>query len=461
MSISRRKFLAGAAGAVGAGLTVDQVAAGLAADGVSAETSVREVGRNGSISELNGGQGPSDPDSGAPRAGPEPSFASAQTPPPDRFDPWVEVDPQALAYNVEVLSGLVGGRPILAVIKNNAYGLELVTAGKILEALPQVWGLAVVKTEAALALKAAGIRKPVVLMALFGETDGPELVAAGGDLCLTTPDAGDRVLAAIRGAGGNVPPHASTPRLHAYLDTGMSRMGVPYHQAVPWMEDLHRRGLRVASSFMGFTEDPEYDREQLRRLLAVAEELRTRGIDPGLLHAASSAAVFNFPDSGLDMVRPGLSLFGAYPSNEGTEAAIAELRPALRLRARVVRVERLRPGDSVSYNRNYMAEEPTWVATIPLGHSDGYPRQAVEGARVLINGALYPPIGAVSASHTVVELGPESDTGAEPPVRIGDVATLVGPDHPEIHPNALATRTGRSVYDVLMHLSARMPRVVV
>jgi alanine racemase len=127
----------------------------------------------------------------------------------------------------------------------------------------------------------------------------------------------------------------------------------------------------------------------------------------------------------------------------------------------VVRVEQIRPGDSVSYNRSYMADQATWVATIPLGHSDGYPRQAVEGAQVLINGALYPPVGAVSASHTVVELGPVSHHGDDPPVKIGDVATLVGPDHPEIHPNALATRTGRSVYDVLMHLSARMPRVVV
>jgi len=433
MSISRRKFLSGAAGAVGAGLTAGHV---------SAEKSLRENAGSTSIREA------------FPRQGP----------PSDRFDPWVEVDPEALALNVQVVSRLAGGRPVLGVIKNNAYGLELVTAARILEALPQIWGLAVVKTEAALALKAAGISKPVVLMALFGETDGSELVARGVDLCLTTSDAGDRIMAAVRGAGADEPgPSAGTvnPHLHAYLDTGMSRMGVPYHRAVSWMEHLHRRGLKLTSTFMGFTEDPEYDREQLRRLRDVAETLRSRGVDPGLLHAASSAAVFNFPDSYLDMVRPGIALFGAYPSNEGFEASIAELRPAFRLRARVVRVEQLRPGDSVSYNRNYIVEKPTWVATIPLGHSDGYPREAVQGARVLINGALYPPVGAVSASHTVVELGPVPNPEQEPPVRIGDVATLVGPDHPEIHPNTLATRTDRSVYDVLMHLSARMPRVVV
>ncbi len=367
----------------------------------------------------------------------------------DRFDPWIEVDPRAIAFNVDVISRLAGGRPILAVIKNNGYGLGLTTVGKILAAHSSVRGLAVVKTEAALALKAAGIEKPVVLMALFADADGTELATQGVDLCLTTDDAPERVARAFQDLD-------RPPKVHAYLDTGMSRMGIPYHRAVPWFERVFQAGLRPESTFMGFTEDPEYDREQLRRLIAVAVELRARGMEPGLLHAASSAAVFNFPDGHLDLVRPGIALFGAYPSNEGAEAAIAELRPALRLRARVVRVERLRVGDSVSYNRTYIAQRPTWVATLPVGHSDGYPREAVNGARVLINGSLYPPVGAVSASHTIVELG-ESD----PQVRIGDVATLVGPDHPEIHPNAVATRTGRSVYDILMHLNAGLPRVLV
>jgi alanine racemase len=367
--------------------------------------------------------------------------------PADRSDPWIEVDPQALAFNVGVLSRLAGGKPILAVIKNNGYGLGVTTVGKIIEALPEVVGLAVVKTEAALALRAAGIQKPVLLMALFGEEDGAELVSQGIHLCLTTDDAGDRISRAARAAG-------KPAKAHIYLDTGMSRMGIPYHRALPWFEKLQSQGVEVESTFMGFTEDPEYDREQLRRLLEVAEGARAMGFDPGTLHAASSDAVFNFSDGHLGMVRPGISLFGAYPSNQGVEAEIAELQPAGRLKARVVRVEKLRPGDSVSYNRGWVAQEPTWVATIPIGHSDGYPREAVQGAKVLINERLYPPIGTVSASHIIVEVGSEEE------VRIGDVATLMGPDHPEIHPNMIASRTGRSVYDILMHLNGALPKVL-
>jgi alanine racemase len=121
----------------------------------------------------------------------------------------------------------------------------------------------------------------------------------------------------------------------------------------------------------------------------------------------------------------------------------------------VARVEHLRTGDSVSYGRNWIAERPTWTATLPVGHADGYPRRAVDGCEVLIGGRLYPVVGAVSASHTIVVLGDD------PTVRVGDVATLVGPDDPAIHPNEVARRAGVSVYDVLMHLGQKLPRIVV
>jgi alanine racemase len=149
-----------------------------------------------------------------------------------------------------------------------------------------------------------------------------------------------------------------------------------------------------------------------------------------------------------------LALFGGYPNNE-SQRAQAELRCAFRLRARVVRVERLRVGDSVSYGRNYVAEEPTWIATIPAGHVDGVPRQAVNGGRVLIRNQTYPVIGAVSASHCIVELGRTS------PVGVGDVATIMGPDHEDIVPDRLSSKTGVSIYDLFMHLNPSLPRIVV
>jgi alanine racemase len=367
--------------------------------------------------------------------------------PVDRFDPWLEVDGTALRENARVISRLVGGRPIVAVIKNNAYGLGFSSVVSALEPLPEIVGFAVVKAAAALTLRDLGVRKPVLLMGLFPDADGPELIARDIHLSLCTLDSEQRLARATQRAG-------RPARAHIYLDTGMSRMGVPYHQALPWLVDVSRlKTVHVEGTFTALTEDPEFDREQLRRFNELTTAARSRGAQLGLLHAASSSAVFNLPHAHLDLVRPGIALYGAYPSDAGTERTIAELRPALRLCARVVRVERLRPGDSVSYGRRYVAQQPTWVATLPVGHADGYPRQAVNGGVVLINGRLFPAIGAVSASHTIVELGDE------PRVAIGDIATFIGPDDPAIHPNAVASAMGVSVYDVLMHLNPELPKV--
>jgi alanine racemase len=367
----------------------------------------------------------------------------------DRFDPWIEVEAAALVHNISEIRRLTDNRPILAVIKNNAYGLELTTTAGLLEPMPEIAGFAVVKADAAIALKEAGVRKPVHLMAMFPESLAPELARLGVVPCLYSEDALRFIEPMVQVVGGPVD-------VQVYLDTGMSRMGIPYHKALPWLESIVGSGMvRLQGMFMGFTEDPEYDREQLRRFLSVASQAADAGFPVGTLHAASSSGVFELPEAHLDMVRPGLAIFGGYPNDPIQQSQKATLRSAVSLKARVVRVQELRVGDSVSYGRNYVAQEPTWVATIPAGHTDGYPRTAVEGGRVLIGDEAYRAIGAVSASHTIVELG------SSPSVAVGDVATLIGSAAEEVDPNWLSAGTGTSVYDIFMHLNPLLPRVVV
>jgi len=367
----------------------------------------------------------------------------------DRFDPWIEIDPGALRDNVRTVARLAGGRPILAVVKNNAYGLGVSTVCPILERLPEIAGFAVVKEEAALEVRQAGIRKPILHMGMFSQAAGPDLVRNGIELSFYTEDARDRVAPLAQAAGGPV-------RGHAYLDTGMGRMGMPYRQAGPWLRDLVADpAVDLAGTFMAFTEEQDFDRVQLERFNTLAAESPAAGADLGRLHAASSNGVYHLPEAHLDMVRPGIALYGAYPSRPDEERQKAPLRIAFRLRARVVRVAQLQQGDGVSYGRNYVAERPTWVATLPVGHTDGFTRRAVNGAHVSIGGRLYPVIGAVSASHCIVEVGDSPD------VSVGDVATLVGPDDEAITPNALAQSVGTSVYDILMHMNPGLPRFVI
>ncbi len=367
----------------------------------------------------------------------------------DRFDPWIEIIPDAMRYNVKVLHGLSNKRPVMTVVKNNGYGLGQENIAGILENMPEVAGFAAVKTDACISLRESGVTKPVLHMGLATDQDFYDLAANNIRLSIYS----DKIRTVLEPISNKL---GRAIKVHQYIDTGMSRMGIPYQRALPWMQDIaESKSIDVIGSFMGFTEDEEYDREQLRRFTELASNARAKGINTGKLHAASSHAIYHFADAALDMVRPGIAIYGAYPDNPDVEKPLGELEVAYRLKTRVVRVEQLRTGDSVSYGRHYTAERPTWIATLPIGHSDGYPRNAVKGVKVLVGGKLYPVIGAVSASHTILEIG------EEPTVKVGDTAILVGPDHEEIHPNYISKVAGVSVYDILMHMSSELPKIII
>jgi alanine racemase len=179
----------------------------------------------------------------------------------------------------------------------------------------------------------------------------------------------------------------------------------------------------------------------------------SRGHSLGRLHAASSDAIARpTPETFLDLVRPGLALFGGYPTAESL--ARGELRLAYRLKARVMRVDRQEPGEGMSYHRRFTASGATETATLAIGHVDGYPAGATRGAEVLVGSRLYPVVGTVSASHTVINLGLNSG------VQVGDEAILVGPDRPSLHPNIVAERSQWSEYNMFMHLHPGLRRQV-
>ena len=211
--------------------------------------------------------------------------------------------------------------------------------------------------------------------------------------------------------------------------------------------------------FSGAEKDGErFDVVHLERFLEIVEHMRARGIDPGLLHGAPSTQVIRLPEShALDLVRPGGAIYGLERYRFGADGAeVMDIQPVFRLRARVVRVERLEPGDGVSFGHRYVADTPTWVATLPIGHTDGYPRNAAGKTSVLIGGALYPVIGVISSNHTIVEVG------ADKRVDVGDIATLVGPDDPAIRPKAVAVATELDRdYWIMTKLNALLHRTIV
>ena len=360
------------------------------------------------------------------------------------FDPWIDVYPANIRHNVAQVSRRAAARPIMAVIKNNGYGLGLVNVARIFEELPQVEALAVVKLQEAHALLDAGIRKPVLFMGPFNEKDLEDAVVRGIRPMIYT-EAGrtlDRLSARLQKP---VP-------IHFCVDTGIGRVGVPYRKAAPLMRSLAQsKSVHFEGTMMTFSEDPEFDKEQLRRFRELVSSLESAGMRLGRKHAASSFGLFQNPDSFLDMVRPGMVLYGIYSEPEFRKAAILDLRPAVSLKAKVAYVKQLAQGESAGYNRAYTASRDVWIATLPAGHADGYPRAAAKGGRVRIGGTLYPVIASVSASHTIVEIG------ADPRVKVGDVATFFDSEEGS-RPEDVNTATGASVYDLTMHLNPLLPR---
>lgn len=372
--------------------------------------------------------------------------AAKSVAPHSSLDPWVEVHNGHLRANAAAVFQRTRV-PILAVIKNNGYGAGVVNVAQALEPLEFVRGFAVIKLHEAVALRDAGLRKPVLLMGPVPERDLADIATRDVTLMVYTPIA-DALARASAKTG-------RTMAVHVCVDTGLGRVGVPHARALDLIRTLARaKGVRIDGTMMTFTEDEEFDREQLRRFKALSAQIEEAKIPCGARHAASTYPLFQHPDAFLDLVRPGMALYGIYPEPAFRKAGTMNLIPALAFKTRVAYVKQLQPGDTAGYNRAYIAERPVWIATLPVGHADGLPRVAAKGGRVRIGGALYPIIASVSASHTIVEIGPERL------VEIGDEATLF--DWTEgSRPEDLAVACGASVYDLTMHLNPLMPRRIV
>jgi alanine racemase len=375
-----------------------------------------------------------------------PRVSAASVSKDSSFDPWVEIETANFKHNVAEVSRRVSGRPILAVIKNNGYGTGVVNVARVLEPERAIAGFAVVKLHEAHALRDAGVQKPILLMGPCNEMELQDAVVRKIRPMVYTPlgQVLDRISSKIQSA---IP-------IHICVDTGIGRVGVPYRQAPSLIKDLaSRKSVRVEGTMMTFTEDPEFDAEQLRRFQALCATLEGERLQLGTRHAASSFALFQHADAFLDMVRPGMALFGIYSEKEFRSLGLMDLRPALRLKARVIYVKQLAKGESAGYNRAYRAENDVWLATVPVGHADGLPRAAAKGGHVRIGGALYPIIASISASHCIVEIG------VEPRAKIGDVATFFDAEEGS-RPEDFAASCESSVYDLTMHLSALLPRRV-
>jgi alanine racemase len=358
------------------------------------------------------------------------------------------VDLAAVERNCARLRAAAGPDAALcAVVKANAYGHGTVPVARAALAGGASW-LAVAAAEEATELRAAGIDAPVLMMGAMSAEELPVALDAGADVVAWRPAFVEALR--LRGARGR------PVRVHVKLDVGMGRLGIrDADELLRLAEQVHAAPeLELVGGMTHLPcadEDPERTRAEVARFRAFGERLRALKPDV-VLHAANSAATLGLPESRFDMVRCGVAVYGLDPF--GADPADHGLAPALELRSFVGALKPLAPGESVGYGATFVAREPTWIATLPIGYGDGWRRAFSDNAEVLIGGRRHPLVGRVSMDNVTVDVGADPAGIAE-----GDEAVLLGRDGGErITAEQLARRIDTINYEITTGLTARPTR---
>jgi alanine racemase len=362
-----------------------------------------------------------------------------------------EIDLGAIRENVLLACRLAGPTAqVMAVVKADAYGHGAAPVARTALTSGASW-LGVALPEEAVILREDGIRSRILVLGPITPEQAELVVDHGLDQCVSDPAQAEALDRMARRRGRVV-------SIHLKVDTGMGRVGLPPREVRPAVEQLARLpAIRLAGLMTHFADadadDPVFTQEQASRFEAAVQALRDAGIAVPLRHAANSAALLLVPETRLDLVRPGIMLYGCHPRG-ARRPDDPVLHPALRLRTAITQVKELPAGSSVSYGRTFTASRDMRIATIPIGYADGLPRMLSDRGQVLIRGRRAALVGRVCMDMTMV------DVTALPEVRAGDEAVLIGRQgDEEITADEVAALAGTISYEILCRLGPRVPRV--
>ncbi len=362
---------------------------------------------------------------------------------------WIEVDLTALRHNfVSIRSHVPDSTELLYVAKDDAYGLGAVTAARV--ALSSgATRLAVFTLEEARTLRHAGITAPILLFGERLKEELPWVLSLDLEPCLGRVEIARAFNELARSQGRLI-------SVHLKINTGMNRFGFSWRTVTDWGPQLAvLRELDFAGAMTHFAQSDELDktvaRSQIQRFQNCVNQLRQNGLTPRCLHQCNSGGVLDLPEAHLDIVRVGLLAHGIYPSL--VCGRLPDLRPVMTVKARVVAIQTLVPGDTVGYGMRWRAERPSRIGVLPLGYGDGFPRLRNEG-HALIQGTRAPLVGGVTMDALMVDL---TDL---PLVEVGEEAVLMGRQGAEeITAQDLALLKRSVSYDLLTGWRQRLPRV--
>jgi len=353
--------------------------------------------------------------------------------------------------NLRAIRAAVGPeRMVLIAVKANGYGHGAVAVSRMAEATGTAEWLGVATVPEGIELREAGLRLPILKLGPTFPAEMAAAVTAGITLAICSREEADAAAEAARAAGRPV-------SVQLKVDTGMGRVGVMQEEAPALALHLSALpGVELGGVFthlpVSDAADPAFTREQISRFRAVAADVQEAAGRKLLVHGANSGAVLGHEPAWLDMVRPGIMIYGFRP-DPATPDTIP-LKPGMSLVTRVSFLKRVPAGTSIGYGRTWVAPRDTFIATIPAGYADGFNRLFSNRGRVLIGGRSYPLVGRVCMDQSMVDLGPETD------VRVGDEVVLMGRSgDAEIRCEEWAEKLGTITYEVTCQVNPRVTRV--
>ncbi len=351
----------------------------------------------------------------------------------------------------------VGDVKIMAVVKADAYGHGMSETVKALNSFknksPEYFGVAL--PEEAADLRKLKIKQPILVFEPFVKDEMNSIFEY--DLIPTVFE--DRhiknILSSLKKTTIKNKKEFKV-KVHINVDTGMSRLGISFKDAFQFIKKLSKnKNFIIDGIYTHFATSDEKDKKfanlQLLRFTQLINQLKEKNINYGLAHAANSGAILDLPDSYFDMVRPGISLYGYYPSLQTSESI--PLKPVMSIISYAASIKKINKGDSVSYGRIFISKKETNIISVPIGYADGFNRNLSNKAYAIIKGKLFRQVGRVTMDRIMYDIDNEN-------IKVGDKVILLG-SYKNLTINAWdwSKKLNTIPYEVTCNISKRIPRV--
>jgi len=362
-----------------------------------------------------------------------------------------------LKYNFLNIRKKINNTKIMAVVKAEAYGHGMVECATFLISLPKAKPdyFAVTYPNEGMQLREAEITQPILVFEPFVEEQVELLFKY--DLIATVFNS-EHLKILERGYNRYIKEHKKKPKVkvHIKIDTGMNRLGISTKDALKFTELIYKKNIFVIDGiYTHFASADEKNKKftylQIERFKEILTNLDSKKIKYGLAHAANSAAILDIPESYFEMVRPGIALYGYYPSTETSESV--KLKPVMSLHSYITSVKEIEKGDTVSYGRKFKAEHRTRIASVPVGYADGVNRGLSNKIEILIKGKRYSQIGTIAMDRLMVNIKRDN-------IKVGDKVVMFGKDKNNYISIWEWCKIIKTIpYEITCGISSRIPRI--